>query len=266
MTALPRWDPPRRHRVGPLPVLERNFIVYRRLWVVVLSGFFEPVFYLAAVGYGTGSLVAVAIEVDGRPVDYVAFVAPAMLAASVMNGALFDSTLNFFYKLRYAGVYHGMLSTTLSTASVMLGEVAWALIRGALYGSGFLVLAAALGLVDSPWALLTLAALPLIGAAFAALGMAATTFVRTWQDTNYYQLAILPMFLLSTTFYPMSVLPGWAQVAVQASPLYHAVALLRGLMVGAVTAATAVHAVVLIVLTLAAAWLCTRRFDRVQAD
>lgn len=266
MTGLPRWDPPRRSRVGPIPVLERNLLVYRRLWMVVLSGFFEPMFYLAAVGYGMGSLVGVGMEIDGRPVSYSEFVAPALLAASVMNGALFDSTLGFFYKLRYAGVYHGMLATTLSTGQVMLGEVAWALIRGALYGTGFLVLAAAVGLVSSPWAILTLAALPLVGGAFAALGMAATTFVRIWQDTNYYQLAIVPMFLLSTTFFPISVLPSWAQVAVQVSPLYHAVALLRWLMVGVVTPATVVHALVLVVLILAGGWVCARRFDRVQAS
>jgi lipooligosaccharide transport system permease protein len=265
-TVLPRWDPPAGHRVGPLPVLERNLLVYRRLWLVVLSGFFEPVFYLTAVGYGMGPLVGVPLTVDGHRVSFAAFVAPAMLAASVMNGALFDSTLNFFYKLRYSGVYHGMLATSLSTGSVMLGEVAWALVRGALYGCGFLVVTAALGLASSPWTLLTLPALLLIGAAFAALGMAATTFVRTWQDTTYFHLAILPMFLLSATFYPVSVLPGWAQVAVHVSPLYHAVALLRGLMLGALSPALIAHAAVLLVATVAGGWLCVRRFSAVQAS
>lgn len=250
---------------GALPVLERSLLVYRRLWVVLLSGFFEPVFYLGFLGLGLGGLVGPQV-VAGRTVEYAAFVAPGLLAASAMNGAVYDGTLNFFWKLRSSGVYHGMLSTSLGPGDVIVGETAWALLRGAFYGSAFLATAAAFGLVHTAWALLAVPAALLIGLAFATAAMAATTFVRTWQGTEYFQLVLVPMFLLSTTFYPASAMPAPVRPLIQVIPLYHGVALVRGLMLSGPSPALLGHIAYLCVLAVAGMVVCRYRFDRITVS
>ncbi len=115
---------------------------------------------------------------------------------------------------------------------VALGEIGWALIRGGLYACAFMVIMLAMGLVHSVWAVLAIPVALLIGFAFAGAGMAATTFMRSWQDFEYVTLATLPMFLFSTTFYPLSVYPRPIQLVVDCTPLYQGIALLRGLTLG----------------------------------
>ena len=171
---------------------------------------------------------------DGAPISYAAFIAPGLLAASAMNGAVFDSTFNVFFKLKYSRLYDAMLATPLGPVDIALGEIGWALIRGGLYALGFLTVMAGFGLLVSPWALLALPAALLVAFAFAAVGMAATSYMRSWQDFDLVTLAVLPMFLFSTTFYPLSVYPRWLQIVVECLPLYHAVELMRGLTTGAV--------------------------------
>jgi lipooligosaccharide transport system permease protein len=228
-------------RVAPLPLagskagllVERNFMVYRRLWLLIVSGFFEPVFYLFSIGIGLGTLVGTVAGADGRPIGYTAFVAPALLAASAMNGAVYDATFNIFFKLKYAKTYDAVLATPLGPADVALGEIAWAQLRGTIYSAAFLLVMLAMGLVRSWWALLALPATVLIGFAFAAVGMAATSFMRSWQDFDFVQLAILPMFLFSTTFYPLGIYPRPLQRFGECTPLYHGIELLRALSTGA---------------------------------
>ena len=228
-------------RTTPLPLaggrawrlVERNIMVYRRIWVLIVSGFFEPLFYLLSLGVGIGALVGTVAGPDGRPIDYTAFVAPALLAASAMNGAIYDSTTNVFFKLKFAKTYDAMLATPLGPGDIAVGEITWAQLRGTLHSVSFLVVMAALGLITSWWAVLALPATMLIGLAFAAVGMACTSFMRSWQDFEYVQLAILPMFLFSTTFFPLSVYPRAIQVVVQFTPLYHGIELVRPLTTGA---------------------------------
>ena len=227
-------------RVAPLPMVssrawllvERNLLVYRRLWILLVSGFFEPVFYLFSIGIGIGALVGTVAGPDGRAIDYTAFVAPALLAASAMNGAVYDATFNIFFKLKYAKTYDAILATPVGPGDIALGEIAWAQLRGTLYSAAFLLVTLAMGLIDSWWALLALPATMLIGFAFAAIGMLATSFMRGWQDFEFVQLAILPMFLFSTTFYPLSVYPRTLQLFVECTPLYHGIELLRSLTTG----------------------------------
>jgi lipooligosaccharide transport system permease protein len=226
-------------RTTPLPrvtsrswtLIERNLMVYRRLWIIIFSGFFEPVFYLFSIGVGIGALVGT-VTTAGQAIDYTVFVAPALLAASAMNGAIYDATFNIYFKLKFAKVYDAVLATPLGPGDVALGEIAWAQLRGTIYSAAFLVVMLAMGLVESWWALLALPATVLIGFAFAAVGMATTTFMRSWQDFEYVQLAILPMFLFSTTFYPLDVYPAGLRVVVQLTPLYHGIELLRALTTG----------------------------------
>lgn len=214
-------------------LVERNLLVYRRAWPVFASGFFEPLFYLLSLGLGIGALVG-DVQTDAGALSYAEFVAPAMLASSAMNGAMFDSTFNVFFKLRYAKTYDAVLATPLSPRDVAVGEVGWALLRGVSYSATFLLVMVAMGLVASPWAVLALPVTVLIGFAFAAVGMWTTTYMRSWQDFEWVQLTSISLFLLSATFYPLSTYPDAVQDVVAYSPLYQGVELLRALTTGAV--------------------------------
>jgi lipooligosaccharide transport system permease protein len=242
-------------------LLLRSATATRRTWIAFVSGFFEPVFYLLAMGQGLGSLVGALPGPDGRPISYAAFIAPGLLAASAMNGAVFDSTFNVFFKLKYSRLYDAMLATPLGPADIALGEIGWALIRGGLYACGFLSVMAAFGLLVSPWALLALPAALVVAFAFAAVGMAATSFMRSWQDFDLVTLVVLPMFLFSTTFYPLAVYPRWLQVVVECLPLYHAVELMRGLTTGVVGPAMLGHVAYFAVMITVGVAVAARRLD-----
>ena len=182
----------------PARVVERNMLVYRRNYMVVVSGFFEPLFYLFSMGFGVGALIGNVPLDDGRSVPYAVFVAPALLASSAMNGAIYETSNNFFYKLKYARLYDAVISTPMSLADVAMGEILWALLRGSLYAIGFLAVIGVvgltgLGLLASPLGLLAFPAAMVVGFGFAGAGMAATTFVRRWQDFDFMQLAIMPI-------------------------------------------------------------------------
>jgi lipooligosaccharide transport system permease protein len=243
-------------------VIERNARVYRASWAVLLSGLFEPLFYLFSVGVGVAKLVGDIELPGGKVVSYTAFIAPAMLASSAMNGALYDATFNIFFKLKYAKLYDAVLATPVTAADIAAGEIAWALLRGAFYSSTFFLVMLVMGLVDSWWAVLVLPVTVLIGFAFAAVGMACTTFMKSWQDFEYIGLATLPMFLFSATFYPLSVYPDSVQKFVQLSPLYHAAALVRELTTGGVGWSSWVHVLVLAVLGLIGAAVTGRRLEK----
>jgi lipooligosaccharide transport system permease protein len=244
-----------------LRLIERNLYVYRHTWYVILSGFFEPLFYLLSIGFGLGQLVGTVPGPGGTEIPYQLFIAPALLASSSMNGAITEATLNFFFKLKYQKTFESILSTPLSTADVAVGELGWALIRGGLYTVGFLIVMALLGLVVSPWVVLTLPAALLISLAFGAVGMAATSFMRSWQDFDLIQLVILPMFLFSGTFYPLDAYPDAIRLFVQLTPLYQGVDLLRSLAVGAIGPAVVLHAVYLGVMGIAGLYVVSRRLE-----
>ena len=179
-----------------LLLIERDLMVYRRQWMIVISGLFEPLFYLLSIGVGIGKLVG-DVHGGGQAVSYSAFVAPALMASSAMNGAIYESTMNVFFKLKYAKVYEAVLATPVSVADVALGEVGYALLRGGAYAVVFLCVMLAMGLVASWWAVLAVPAAILIGFAFAGAGLAATSYMKSWQDFDLVQLAILPLFLFS---------------------------------------------------------------------
>jgi lipooligosaccharide transport system permease protein len=242
-------------------LLLRSATVSRRTWLAFVSGFFEPVFYLVAMGQGLGSLVGALPGPDGTPISYAAFIAPGLLAASAMNGAVFDATYNVFFKLRYARLYDAILATPLGPVDIALGEIGWALIRGGLYAVGFLSVMAGFGLLTSPWALLALPAALVVAFAFAAVGMAATSYMRSWQDFDLVTLAVLPMFLFATTFFPLSVYPRWLQLVVECLPLFHAVELMRGLTTGAVHAGMLGHLAYFVVMIAVGLVVAARRLD-----
>ncbi len=228
-------------RVVPQPLgrfaarhlIDRNYRVYRRDWLLFITGFLEPLLYLLSIGIGIEQLVGDFTLPDGTQVSYTEFVAPAMLAASAMNGSLFDATFGVFFKLKYEKVYDAVLATPLRPVDVAVGELVWSLLRGALYAGAFVAVMAALGLTSSWWTVLAPVAAVVIGYAFAGAGMALTTWMRTWQDFDFITLAVLPMFLFSATFFPLDRYPDGVQWLVQLTPLYHGVVLCRGLTTGA---------------------------------
>lgn len=243
-------------------LLERNLLVYRRAWLVIFSGFFEPLFYLFAIGVGIGQLVGDVAVTSGDAVSYAAYVAPGLLAASAMNGAVYESTMNIFFKLKYAKVYDAILATPVGPADIAVGEITWSQLRGLAYAVGFLVVMLALDLMPSPLGLLALPGAVLIGFAFGAVGMAATTFMRSWQDFDLVTLATLPLFLFSATFFPLDVYPAAVRPLIQLSPLYHGVALLRSLTLGTVDVAIVGHIAFLAAMAVAGFLVAGRRLER----
>jgi lipooligosaccharide transport system permease protein len=245
-----------------LRLVERNLFVYKHSWLVLLSGFFEPLFYLLSIGFGLGALVGAVPGPGGQPIPYQLFVAPALLASSAMNGAIMESTFNFFFKLNYNKTFTSILSTPLSPGDVALGELTWALIRGGMYAIGFMAVMVVLGLVVSPWVVLAVPAALLVGFAFGAVGMAATSFMKTWQDFDLIQLVILPLFLFSATFYPIETYPEALRVIVQLTPLYQGVDLIRSLAVGAISPILLFHVAYLLVMGFAGLYVVSRRLDK----
>jgi lipooligosaccharide transport system permease protein len=243
-------------------LIERNLYVYKHGWIVILSGFFEPLFYLLGIGFGLGALVGTIPGPGGVPISYQLFVAPALLASSSMNGAIAESTFNFFFKLNYNKTFTSILATPLSPGDVALGELGWALIRGGLYAVGFMGVMVALGLVVSPWVVLAVPAALLLGFAFGAVGMAATSFMKTWQDFDLIQLIVLPMFLFSGTFYPLDAYPEAIRVIVQLTPLYQGVDLIRSLTVGAISPVLLFHVAYLTLMGITGLVVTSRRLDK----
>ena len=243
-------------------LIERHARAYRHTWLVLASGFFEPLFYLLSIGVGIGHLVGTVTGPGGQPVGFTSFVAPALLATSSMNGAVFDSTYNVFFRLKYDKLYDATLATPMTSGDVALGEIGWALIRGGLYAVAFMVVMLALGLLHSPWSIAALPVALLIGFASAAVGMAATSFMTSWQHLEFVMLATLPMFLFSTTFYPLSVYPRPIQILVECTPLYQGISLTRGLTLGVLSPSMLGNALYLALLGSAGLLLAGRRISR----
>lgn len=240
-------------------VVERNARAYRRYWFIFVATFAEPVLYLTSIGLGVGELVGDVEGPGGRLMSYEAFVAPGMMAAAAMNGSVLDTTFNFFGRFKYQGAYDTMLATPLGVADVAWGEVMWGLLRGSINAAVFLATMAWLGLISSPWALLALPAVLLIGFAFAGAGLGATTFMRSFIDFEFVTLATIPMFLFSATFFPLSRYPEALQWVVQATPLYQGVAIVRALTVGAVHWGLLWHIAYLVAMGLIGVAIAARR-------
>ena len=234
--------------------------------LIVLSGFFEPIFYLLSMGVGLGALVGTVATTTGEEVPYAAFIAPALLAVSAMNGAVYDSTWNVFFKMNYSKLYQGMLSTSLGPLDVAFGEILLALLRGGVYAVGFMIVMQALGLNLAWTALLALPAVLLIAFGFASLGMAVTSYMKTFQQMDWIAFIMLPMFMFSATFYPITVYPEAIQVVVQTLPLWHGVELVRGLTTGALSPMMWGHVLYFAVMIAIGLVFTTHRLKRLFLD
>lgn len=241
-------------------VLERGFkVIGNQNWTIVATGFFEPVLYLLAMGYGLGGLVGEVEGPGGAPMSYVGFIAPALLATSAMNGAIYDSTWNVFFKMRFGRLYEAMLATSLGPLDVAAGEIAMALFRGLLYACAFLGVMGVLGITTSWWALAMVPVAVLIALGFAAVGMAVTSWFTSFQQMELINIVLLPMFMFSSTLFPIDIYPQPVQWFIQAMPLWHGVELMRQLSVGVFSAGTLGHLLYFGVMSVAGVAFCTVR-------
>ena len=256
LTPSGRMTPFRAQRIW-----ERNVLVYRRFWKIIVTGFFEPVFYLFSIGIGIGALVGDVTGPGGIEIGYTAFVAPALMAASAMNGSVMETTFNIFFKLKFGNVYEGILTTPMTPRDIAVGEIGWALLRGLLYSSAFLVVMVVMGLTDSWWSIMMLPGAVLIGFAFSSVGLAACTYMRSWQDFDLVQLVTMPLFLFSATFYPLEVYPPFMQQLAKLSPLYHGTELLRAFSFGVFDWTLVGHIAFLLVMGLVGSVIASRRLD-----
>ena len=247
-----------------LRMMQRNLLVYKYTWIVIFTGFFEPLFYLVGIGVGLGALVP---PIDG--ISYTAYVAPGLLASSCLNGAITDGFFNVHWKLHHQKTYDGILATPMRVPDVALGEMLWALGRGSLYAAAFLCVLLALGaatgrpLLLSRSAVLAWPAAVLAAAAFSAMAISLTTFARKVQDFDMVMgLLVMPMFLFSGIFVPVARFPEPVQWIMRATPLYHAVAMLRQLTTGAVGISIFGHLAYLVALGLTAFCVAMYRLER----
>ena len=223
---------------------------YKRTWRgSVTTSFLYPVLYLSAMGLGLGSLVDHhAHLVDG--VRYVDFLAPGLLAATAMQIGGNEAMYPVMAAIKWLRTYFAMLATPLTVVDVLVGHLAWIALRLVMVTSIYLAIMAAFGTASSALAVLAIPAGVLTGLAFAA---PIAAFAATQQnDTGFstlYRFGMIPLFLFSGTFFPISQLPGWLEPVAEASPLYHGVALCRGLTLGHLAAGPAlVHVAFLLVL------------------
>lgn len=215
-------------------LVRRNTIVYKHTWGVIFTGFFEPLFYLGAVGFGVGRVIG-SVPFGDTEISYAAFLAPGMLAASTLNGAITDGFFNPFFKLNFAKTYEGIIATPMNVPDIAVGEMLWAQIRGSLYAVGFLAVMLVMGLIDSGWAILALPAAMLSAGALSAGAMILTGIAKQVSAFDkVMNLIVLPMFLFSGTFFPVSQYPDFLRPVVIATPLYHSANLLRSLTTGEV--------------------------------
>jgi lipooligosaccharide transport system permease protein len=244
----------------PGRVLQRNFFALKSsTWMGVVSGFVEPVFYLLAFGLGIGQIIGNLSDGAGNPVSYSQYIAPALLATSAMNGAIYDSTWNVFFKMHFAKLYQTMLHTSLGSLDVAIGEIGWALLRGTVYAIGFMVVVTPMGLVTSWHGLLAIPAATLIAFGFASVGMAVTSYLTSFQQMSWVNFFMLPMFMFSGTFFPISVYPEPIQYLVMAMPLWQGVEMIRGLTLGIIDAALFIHIGYFLLMTIGGMIFTTRR-------
>jgi lipooligosaccharide transport system permease protein len=221
----------------------RNLTVGRKtLLITLVPRFLEAIAYLAVMGLGLGAYVT---NLNG--VDYVRFIAPGIAGATVMFGAILETTYNAFVRIHVRRVYEAAVTTPLSVQDVVVGEYLWATTRAVAYGTIFLVVMVAFGLVSSSWAWLCIPVMFIGALVFAVLGMLYTAFVSNIESFNIFFTAILtPMFLFGGIFFPFDRLPEWAQVIAWCLPLANLVAVLRALTLGTASAVTAAHLLVLV--------------------
>jgi len=214
-------------------VWRRDLDVYRTTWKTnFLPPLLEPIFYVVAFGIGLGSMVGV-LTYQGRPVEYLTFMAPGVVAVAIMFWAYFENTYASFVRMYYQKTFDAIIATPLLVEDVIMGEMLWgatkSLIACVIMGG----VLSAFGLVHYPTALWAIPVALIGGFIFASLGLITTALVPSIDSMNFpIFLFIFPMFLFSGTFFPVDILPAWARVVATVLPLTHIALLVRGAFLG----------------------------------
>jgi lipooligosaccharide transport system permease protein len=210
-------------------IWRRNARVFSKLWKgVLLPQFLDPLFYLVALGFGLGTYVA---TLNG--VAYKDFIAPGLIASAVMWSASFETTYNVYLRMNETRLYDAILATPVEVPDLVAGDLAWSATRATVYGTSFLIIVTAFGLVGSWWALLIPPLVFLGGLCFSVVGYAFTSLIPKIDLYSYFfTLGITPMFLFSGIFFPFDQLPGWVEGVAWITPLYHLVEITRGMATG----------------------------------
>lgn len=225
-----------------LRAFEFWLVNYRRTWRgTIYSSVLSPLLYLGAMGIGLGTLVDKHGTSGLGGVSYLAFLAPGLLAAQAMQTAMGESTYPVMASVKWLKTYQAAAASPLRPADLFTGHLLFTGMRLAMNSAVFLVAMAAFGAVSSPWALVSLPVAVLTGLAFAApIDAFAVTREKDQGFAILFRFGMIPMFLFSGTFFPVSQLPGWIQPVAYATPLWHGVALCRELSLGTATLAGAV--------------------------
>lgn len=211
-----------------LSVWRRNLIVYRKIWKVnFMVPLLEPAFYILAFGLGFQGLIE-GLSYAGQPLTYTRFMAPALIAISIMYNAFFETTYASFVRMYYQKTFDGMMTTPLSLEEIILAEIVWSATKATAAALVMTLVLGLFGFVTFPQGLVIVPLAFLGGLAFGSVGM---TFTGITPSIDMYNLPIFlfitPMFLFSGTFFPVTGLPDWAQTAALGFPLYHLVELTR---------------------------------------
>ncbi len=247
-------------------VYEHQFLLYRRTWRGSLfNSFLSPTLFLLAMGVGLGSYV----DKGGGGtlgVPYLAFLAPGLLAATVMQTASFEATFPIIAGFVWTKRYHAMHATPLQPREIALGQLGWTATRITLVGAIFVLVMIPFGAVHSPLVVLAIPAATLTGLAFAGPIAAYAATQKTMTRFNYiFRFGITPLFLFSGTFFPIDRLPGFLQPIAWLTPLYHGVALSRSLALGTIGSdpvAGLIHLGVLVAFIVGGLIACLVQFER----
>jgi lipooligosaccharide transport system permease protein len=243
---------------GATRVWRRDMESWRKYYRSSLVGALgEPILSLLAIGYGLGRFV----DIGG--VRYAEFLAPGILASAAMNAASFEATFGSFTRMTEQKTYDAILATPIGIREIVAGDALWAASKATLSGTAVLLVAAAAGLVRSPWALALPPIALLIGLVFGSMGLVVSSRARAYDFfTYYFTLVITVMYLFAGVFFPIESLPGWVQRVAWLLPLTHAVALVRACVSGTVTPIAVVHLLVLVAALAASYALAVRWVGR----
>ena len=247
-------------------ILEHRALQYRRTFRASLFGsFLSPVMFLAAMGIGLGGYVETEGNAAFGGLTYLQFLAPGLLAASVMQSAAFESTFPVMGGLLWTRTFHGMYATPISPLQIALGNLAWIAIRMTMIATVFMIVVVLFGAASSPLVILGIPAAVLTAMAFAAPIAAFAATQRTVNKFNaIFRFGITPLFLLSGTFFPIASLPAAIQPLAWLSPLWHGVSLTRSFALGTIgdePILALAHVAVLSALTLVGILWAARTFE-----
>ena len=247
-------------------VMEHRALQYRRTFRASLfSSFGIPVLFLSAMGLGLGGYVDQDPDPSLAGLTYIQFLAPGLLAATVMQAGSFEAAFPILGGLQWNKIFHAMFATPIRALDIVLGNLAWIALRLTMISVAFSIIVVAFGASRSPLIVLAIPAAVLTGLAFTAPIMAYTATQRTPDRfAAMFRFGITPLFLFSGTFYPIESLPSFLQPVAWISPLWHGVDLCRSLMLGTIDRdpfGALVHVAVLGGITVAGGIAAARTFQ-----